>query len=80
MLISGSSSSIRQSWLQKSNIWSSTWWDSFEDGVLIGVKSIVCPNVACKSHVILTVGSVATTDIEKYSIYQGNPAKENVED
>ncbi len=46
-----------------------------EDGVWIGAQSVVCPDVTCKSHSILTVGSVATQDLEPYSIYQGNPAK-----
>jgi putative colanic acid biosynthesis acetyltransferase WcaF len=46
-----------------------------EDGVWIGAKSIVCPGVICKSHSILTVGSVATKDLESYSIYQGIPAE-----
>ena len=45
-----------------------------EEGVWIGARAVVCPNVTCKSHSILTVGSVATTDLEPYSIYQGNPA------
>ncbi len=45
-----------------------------EDGVWIGAQAIVCPGVTCKSHSILTVGSVATKDLEAYSIYQGNPA------
>nr|WP_321486345.1 WcaF family extracellular polysaccharide biosynthesis acetyltransferase [uncultured Draconibacterium sp.] len=45
-----------------------------EDGVWIGAKSVVCPGVTCKTHSILTVGSVATKDLEPYSIYQGNPA------
>ncbi len=45
-----------------------------EDGVWIGAKSIVCPGVHCHSHSILAVNSVATTDLESYSIYQGNPA------
>ncbi len=45
-----------------------------EDGVWIGAKSVVCPGVTCKSHSILTVGSIATKDLEAYSIYQGNPA------
>lgn len=27
-----------------------------------------------KSHSILSVGSVATKDLEAYGIYQGNPA------
>lgn len=45
-----------------------------KDGVWIGAKSIVCSGVICKSHSILTVGSVGTEDLEAYSIYQGNPA------
>jgi putative colanic acid biosynthesis acetyltransferase WcaF len=46
-----------------------------EDGVWIGAKSIVCPGVTCKSHSILTVGSVATNDLDPYFIYQGVPAE-----
>ncbi len=46
-----------------------------EDGVWIGAKSVACPGVTCKSYSILTVGSVATGDLEAYGIYQGNPAK-----
>ena len=45
-----------------------------EDGVWIGAKSVVCQGVVCKSHAVLTVGSVATKDLEAYSIYQGTPA------
>ncbi len=45
-----------------------------EEGVWIGAKSIVCPGVTCRSHSILTVGSVATADLEPYVIYQGIPA------
>ncbi|HPN71260.1 MAG TPA: WcaF family extracellular polysaccharide biosynthesis acetyltransferase [Saprospiraceae bacterium] len=45
-----------------------------EDGVWIGAKAIVCPGVRCGSHSVLTVGSVATHDLEPYGIYQGNPA------
>lgn len=45
-----------------------------EDGVWIGAKSIVCPGVKCKSHAVLSVGSVAVSDLEPYSVYQGNPA------
>lgn len=45
-----------------------------EDGVWIGAKSVVCPGVTCKSHSILAVGSIATKDLEPYTIYQGNPA------
>ena len=45
-----------------------------EDGVWIGAMSVVCPGVICKSHSILTVNSVATSNLEPFSIYQGNPA------
>jgi putative colanic acid biosynthesis acetyltransferase WcaF len=45
-----------------------------EDGVWIGAKSIVCPGVTCRSHSILALGSVATYDLDAYSIYQGIPA------
>jgi putative colanic acid biosynthesis acetyltransferase WcaF len=45
-----------------------------EQGVWIGAKSIVCPGVRCKTHAVLTVGSVATTHLEPYSVNQGNPA------
>jgi putative colanic acid biosynthesis acetyltransferase WcaF len=45
-----------------------------EDGVWIGAKSIVCPGVTCHSHSILNVGSLATKNLEEFSIYQGNPA------
>lgn len=45
-----------------------------EDGAWIGAKSIVCPGVKVHSHAILTVGSIATKDLEEYGIYQGNPA------
>jgi len=45
-----------------------------EEGVWIGAKATVCPGVTCRSHSVLTVGSVATKDLEAFSIYQGNPA------
>ncbi len=45
-----------------------------EDGAWVGAQSVVCPGVTCNSHSILTVGSVATKDLEPYMIYQGNPA------
>jgi putative colanic acid biosynthesis acetyltransferase WcaF len=45
-----------------------------EDGVWIGAMAVVCPGVTCYSHAVLSVGSVATANLEKYSIYQGNPA------
>jgi len=48
---------------------------TLEQGVWIGAKATVCPGVTCKSHSVLAVGSVATSDLEPYFIYQGNPAK-----
>ena len=45
-----------------------------EEGVWIGAKSIVTGGVSCKSHAILTAGSVAVKDLDTYKIYQGNPA------
>lgn len=46
-----------------------------EDGVWIGAKAVVCPGVICKSHSVLSVASVATKNLDEYSIYQGNPAQ-----
>jgi putative colanic acid biosynthesis acetyltransferase WcaF len=47
---------------------------TLEDGVWIGAKTVVCPGVTCKSHSVLTVGSVASKALEAYGIYSGNPA------
>lgn len=46
-----------------------------EDGVWVGAKSVVCPGVTCKTHSVLAVSSVATSDLEAYGIYQGTPAQ-----
>lgn len=46
-----------------------------EDGVWIGAKSVVCGNVICHSHSVLSVSSVATKNLEPYQIYRGNPAQ-----
>jgi len=45
-----------------------------EEGAWIGAKAIVCPNVICATHSVLAAGSVATSNLEPYTIYQGNPA------
>jgi putative colanic acid biosynthesis acetyltransferase WcaF len=45
-----------------------------EEGVWIGAKAVVCPGVVCRSHSILSVGSIATKKMEPFTIYQGNPA------
>ena len=45
-----------------------------EDGVWIGARAVVGPGIVCKSHSILTVNSVASKNLEAWSIYTGNPA------
>lgn len=45
-----------------------------ESGSWIGAKAIVCGGVTCGSHSVLSVASVATSNLLPYSIYQGNPA------
>jgi putative colanic acid biosynthesis acetyltransferase WcaF len=45
-----------------------------EDGVWIGARAIVNPGITAANQSILTSGSVATKNLESYSVYQGNPA------
>lgn len=45
-----------------------------EDGVWLGAQTTVCPGVTAFTHSVLTVGSVATKNMEPYLIYSGNPA------
>ena len=45
-----------------------------EEGAWVGAQSVVCPKVTMKSHSVLSVGSVASSNLEAYSIYRGNPA------
>jgi len=45
-----------------------------EDGVWIGAKAIVCGGTVCRSHVVVTAGSVVSGELETYSVYKGNPA------
>lgn len=45
-----------------------------EDGVWIGAKSVVLQNVTCKNHSVLSVNSVASSNLDENSIYRGNPA------
>lgn len=47
---------------------------TLEDGAWIGACAIVNPGITVGSHAVLTTGSVATRNLEPYSIYQGNPA------
>lgn len=46
-----------------------------EDGAWIGAKAIVGPNVTVGSHAVLSVQSVASSDLEAFGIYRGNPAQ-----
>jgi putative colanic acid biosynthesis acetyltransferase WcaF len=45
-----------------------------EDGVWIGAGAIVNMGVTAASHAVLSSGSVATKNLDPYTIYQGNPA------
>lgn len=45
-----------------------------EDGVWIGALAIVTPGITVATHSVLNSGSVATKNMEAYSVYQGNPA------
>ncbi len=45
-----------------------------EDGVWVGANAIVGPGVTCRSHSVLTVNSVAASELPSYSICRGNPA------
>lgn len=45
-----------------------------EDGVWIGARAIVNQGITAASHSVLSAGSVATKNLEPWSIYQGNPA------
>jgi len=45
-----------------------------EDGVWIGAQAVVNQGITAFSHSVLTTGSIATKNMEAYTIYQGNPA------
>lgn len=45
-----------------------------EEGVWIGTKAVVCPGTTVRSHAVLTVGSVASGELEAYAIYSGSKA------
>ncbi|MEE1091826.1 MAG: WcaF family extracellular polysaccharide biosynthesis acetyltransferase [Prevotella sp.] len=46
-----------------------------EDGAWVGARAVVCPGVTVHSNAVLSVGSVATRDLEENAIYQGVPAQ-----
>jgi putative colanic acid biosynthesis acetyltransferase WcaF len=47
---------------------------NLKEGSWVGAKAIVCPGVTLNSHAILSVNSVATSNLEAFTINQGNPA------
>lgn len=47
---------------------------TIKDGAWVGGKAIVCSGVTVHQNAVLTVGSVATKNLEADGIYQGNPA------
>lgn len=48
---------------------------TIEDGAWVGAKCVVCPGITIGSHVVLSVGSVASSTLSSNKIYKGNPAK-----
>jgi putative colanic acid biosynthesis acetyltransferase WcaF len=47
---------------------------TLENGVWIAARAQVGPGVLLQSHSILTMGSIATSNLDAYGIYKGNPA------
>lgn len=47
---------------------------TLEQGSWVGAKSFVGPGVTVHEHAILSLGSVASSNLEAYTIYRGNPA------
>jgi putative colanic acid biosynthesis acetyltransferase WcaF len=45
-----------------------------EDGVWIGALAVVNLGITVSTHAVLTTGSVATKNMDAWSVYQGNPA------
>ena len=45
------------------------------DGAWIGAMSVVTQGVNVGEHAVLAVQSVASTDLDSFGIYRGNPAQ-----
>ena len=45
-----------------------------KQGSWIGAKAVVGPGVTTGSHAVLSLGAVATKDLDAYTVYSGNPA------
>ena len=48
---------------------------TLEDGVWIGSNAMVTQGVTCHSHSVLSVMSVASSDLDAYTIYVGHPCQ-----
>jgi len=46
-----------------------------EDHCWIGAKTQISPGVTCREGSVLTLGSTASSDLEKWHIYTGSPAQ-----
>lgn len=46
-----------------------------QEGAWIGANCTVCQGVTAKSYSMLSVGSVASRDLDAFGIYRGNPAE-----
>lgn len=47
---------------------------TLEDGAWVGAKCTVTANVTLHTHSVLSAGSIATSDLDAWGIYAGNPA------
>jgi putative colanic acid biosynthesis acetyltransferase WcaF len=45
-----------------------------ETGSWVGARALICPGVTFETHAVLSTGSVATSNLDSWSVYQGNPA------
>lgn len=48
---------------------------TLRNGAWIGARATVCPGVTVGEEAVLSVGSVATGDLQPNTIYQGTPAE-----
>lgn len=46
-----------------------------EDGAWAGARSVLCPGTTLRTHAVLSAGSVASGELEAFTIYRGHPAK-----
>lgn len=46
-----------------------------EEGAWVGARAIVCPGVTVGAHAVLSVASVARSDLARHMVFSGNPAR-----